>query len=1277
MKSARIRCQPGLPIRRFWDRLVSLIKKDQVIIVTGETGSGKTTQLPKICLAAGRGARLKIACTQPRRLAAISVAHRVARELHGSGAGTGIVGYKIRFQDRTDRNTRIKFLTDGMLLSEMQADRNLSAYDTVILDEAHERSLNIDLLAGMLKRLLKKRRDLNLIITSATMEVEKFRKFFDNPPLFQIEGRTYPVDILYEDPLKKTGRQHPDLMKQVKRAVARIRDIDPFGHILVFLPTERDIFETKRILTGSFEDACLILPLFARLSSRDQQRIFARTSRQKIVLATNIAETSITVPGIRYIVDSGLARISRYNVNTHTRALPVSGISKASADQRAGRAGRVQAGICIRLFSKEDYSSRPDHTPPEILRCSLAEVILRLLYLGQGPVENFPFVDPPPRRAVREGIHTLKELGALDAGERLTSLGRKMARLPLDPRLSRMIVQAASENCLREVLITASALSIQDPRQRPAEKEAQAAAAQKVFQDEASDFVTFINLWNTYFSLKGRGASKSKLRRFCRKHFLSYHRMAEWEDIFDQLLSTLNDIKVVKKSGVIKYIKSTEVDLTGRLRESVHRSILSGFLGNVAMKDDSNIYTGAKGKEIYLFPGSCLFSRQPKWICSAAQIRTSKLFARTAAPIKPEWIEEFGGHLCKYSYFEPRWSASRGEAVCTEKVSLYGLTIIPGRQCPLKRKDPELARRLLASEGLAYCRLKNRFAFNERNKRLMDSLKELEEKQRSSSHIIDHEILHDFFLRALEGLERKTGFRIVDEADLKKAIRTVKGSENAFMLDERILFEEVRCTSSERLYPGHLVINGRKLALTYRFCPGCDDDGITVGVPLMLLPEMDDLILEWLVPGFLEEKVEFILKHLPKKIRAGIFDYKKTASKLCQRLLERPVDFQKDLLKLTGQLLDRQIAPGDLAGIPKLPRHLVMRIELLGKHNRIIEASRDLKELREKYLSQARRQLLESRQWQKARKRWERKITAASLDKLPSSMEIGTINGIKITGYPSLIMDSGKKEVAVRLISDPREAIEKSLDGIHCLLERELKQETVYLSKKIRNRLVMAAGKTHSLKSTIDFPLLTTDRLMENILKLVFNEFFGTWDHIPSRMELQDRAIRIRKTLVRDSEDLLELIVKAISAWREYLTRKDNIAAQLPSGCGRAVVAEIDQMAQELVSHEFPSDRSVVFLREIPRFIKGLDIRLQRAVENPARDMEKQKRFQPVFQSFKKIERNIPHGFAAGPKKTQELELCVWEFMLSVFAPELSVRGRASRKKLNTLLNIIEENPYQ
>ncbi|MCD4755302.1 MAG: ATP-dependent RNA helicase HrpA, partial [Deltaproteobacteria bacterium] len=742
-----------------WDDLVSALSQNQVIIVSGETGSGKTTQLPKICLAAGRGTHRKIACTQPRRVAAITVAARVAEEL--GPQGPRLVGYKIRFRDSTVPETRIKFVTDGMLLAEVQQDPKLRAYDTIIVDEAHERSLNIDFLLGILRRLLPTRPELKVIITSATMDTAHFCQAFGKVPVIEIAGRGYPVEIQYK-PIEQDEESDITTVEKVIFATEKIRRKDPFGDILVFLPTEREILETVKILKSGCEDNALVLPMYGRLAASDQKRIFRPAPVQKIVVATNVAETSITVPGIMYVVDSGLARIARYNVRSRTKALPIVPISRASADQRAGRAGRVHAGVCVRLYSEEDYEDRSEYTLPEIRRSNLAEVILRLYAMKLGPVDKFPFVDAPSSQAIKEGFTTLRELRALNAAGRLTRTGRIMAKLPLDPRISRMIIEARHENALKEVVIIASAMSIQDPRERPADKENQADQAHSSFKDPSSDLLTFIKMWNAYHKELKAGRSRNQIRKYCRENFLSYNRMQEWKDIHDQIMDILQEAE--KFPQITKFPLNHQISQSPnsfsitkspnhQINRSIHCSVLSGFLGQIALKQEGSRYLAARGREVFLFPGSSLYKKGPKWIVATELIRTSRLFARTVAAVEPEWIEKLAGDLCIHSYSDPHWEKRRGEVMAWERVTLFGLPIVERRKVRYCKIDPTESREIFIRQALIPGEFKNKHPFLVHNMELISEVQDLEDRTRRRDIMVDEETLYSFYDQGLSEIE--------------------------------------------------------------------------------------------------------------------------------------------------------------------------------------------------------------------------------------------------------------------------------------------------------------------------------------------------------------------------------------------------------------------------------------------------------------------------------------------------------------------------------------------
>ena len=720
----------ALPILEKKNEIITAIKNHPVLIISGETGSGKTTQIPKFCLEAGRGINGKIGCTQPRRIAAVTVSDRIAEEL-GQEAGNS-VGYKIRFTDRTRKDAFIKIMTDGILLAETQKDPLLFEYDTLIVDEAHERSLNIDFVLGILKTLLKTRKDLKLIITSATIDTEKFSKAFNDAPIIEVSGRTYPVELTYL--VTKSAAEEDDDASYVEKAVDAVDYLHRTrtrGDILIFMPTEQDILETRELIEGRNYPHVTVLPLFARLSGKDQKKVFASIPGRKIIIATNIAETSITIPGIKYVIDTGLARIPRYSPRTRTTSLPVSPISKSSADQRKGRCGRVENGVCIRLFSEEDYLARPLYTPPEILRANLAEVILRMMSLNLGDISKFPFVDPPALKSISDGFDLLVELGAITqnsttppakSGSRfvLTPKGRLMSRIPVDPRISCMLIEANKQGCLKEVLVIASVLSIMDPRERPIEKAQAADEKHRSFAEPLSDFLTLLNIWNRYHETKKQVASNNQIKRFCRENFLSYRRMREWRDIHSQLTDILKETGIEKSKPRPRAIPDKKARFHP-LYTAIHKSILSGFLSNIALKKENNIYKAPKGREVMIFPGSSLFGKAPTWIVAAEMVKTNRVYARTVGAIDDKWLEKIGKSLCKYAWLRPRWDRRRGEVIVTEQVSLFGLIIIPHRGVSYGKIDPEKASDIFIREALVEGDIDTPFAFMEHNNRLVEN----------------------------------------------------------------------------------------------------------------------------------------------------------------------------------------------------------------------------------------------------------------------------------------------------------------------------------------------------------------------------------------------------------------------------------------------------------------------------------------------------------------------------------------------------------------------------
>ncbi|MEW5804871.1 MAG: ATP-dependent RNA helicase HrpA, partial [bacterium] len=864
----------GLPIVEKRSAIIQAVRDSQVVVITGDTGSGKTTQIPKMCLEAGRGRSGKIGCTQPRRVAAVSVARRVAEELQD--AGGNLVGYQIRFQDRTSPKTRIKFMTDGILLAETQGDPLLRSYDTLIIDEAHERSLNIDFLLGILRQLLPKRPDLKVIITSATIDTEKFSESFNHAPIIEVSGRMYPVDVWYR-PIDHELEDFGEItyIDQAASAVDELKKQRRQGDILIFMPTERDIRETQQRLDGRQYPRTVIMPLFGRLTAEEQNRVFQSLPEQKIVIATNVAETSITIPGIKYVIDTGLARVSQYNARTRTQSLPIQFISRSSADQRKGRCGRVEAGICIRLYAEEEYLEWPLFTLPEIKRSNLARVILQMVFLKLGNVAVFPFIDPPAPAAIKDGYAALRELGALNAQNQLTQVGMMMARLPLDPRIARMLIEARKEGALREVAIIAAALSVQDPRERPMEQESKADEMHAGFREPHSDFLTFLSIWNRYHETLEKFKTQNQMRKFCKTHFLSYNRMREWQDIHEQILTILDEL-----GGYALNRQAASF-------EAIHRSVLSGLLSHAAQRiednpREKNLYRTSRGREVMIFPGSGQFGQAGQWIVAAELVRTSRLFARVVATIQPEWLESLAAGLCKRSFFDPHWEKGRGQVVALERVSLYGLIIVAGRKVNYGPIRPEEAREIFIRSALVEGEIKEKFSFLEHNQHLIASIEEWEDKTRRRDMLVDDETLYQFYAE-----------RITEPiSDVRTFIRWLKDRGGDAFLQMRPE-DLLRITPDEEAinqFPDTLKVGNITLSLTYKFEPGHEEDGATLHVPAHLLVHILPQALEWLVPGLLPEKITFLLKGLPKSYRKQLIPIQQTAQRLCEQLTARPKD---------------------------------------------------------------------------------------------------------------------------------------------------------------------------------------------------------------------------------------------------------------------------------------------------------------------------------------------------------------------------------------------------
>ena len=1204
--SERVRFPEILPITARVIDIANAIDAHPVIIVAGETGSGKTTQLPKICLAMGRGAY--IGCTQPRRIAATSVAARVAEELETELGD--VVGFKVRFNDRIKRTTYIKFMTDGILLAEIQSDPLLRAYDTIIIDEAHERSLNIDFLLGFLKRLSPRRPELRVIVSSATLETERFSKFFGDAPVIQVSGRTYPVDVLYRPPREDEA----DLADAVANTVNEITELDPRNDVLVFLPGEREIREAVVELEQRALPHTVVLPLYARLSPAEQQRVFQTLPQRRVVLATNVAETSLTIPGIVYVVDAGVARVNRYSVRTGVTQLLVEPISKASADQRKGRCGRTESGVCFRLYEEQDYDSRPAHTDPEIKRVGLAGVILRMKALRLGDVESFPFLDPPQKRAVDEGYRVLEELGALDGDGRLTQLGEQLGRLPIDPRLGRMVLGGREENALREVVVIAAALGLQDPRDRPHAAQQRADEAHRKFKDEGSDFISILKLWQFWQDSRG---SRAKMYKLCRENFLNYNRMREWEDIHAQLVRVMRELDFAPN----------EQTATG---EQIHRALLPGLLSKIGMWNvETRIYVGARQTRFQIHPSSGLARKPPPWVVAAELVETSQLFARSVAKIDPAWLEQAAGALCKRSHGDPHWELKAAQVVAKEQVTLYGLPIVKDRKVSYAPFDPAMCRELFIKHALVRHEYTTKAAFMEHNRRLLEEVQHLRDKARRSDMLADEWTVGEFF-------DKRLPATVVSGKTFETWRREAEARDPHVLELSRadILLEEAHELSPER-YPDQLVVRGASLPLAYKFEPGEDDDGITASVPLALLPQLDPAVLAWTIPGWHEAKLRALLDTLPKPLRKTLAPLDNLALELAAAL--RPFDgamlpaIERAIFERTGERV-----PRDAWDVRTLPAYLDLSFRVVDEHDRTIAQGRDLAEL-QRTLGQRAKAL-----WTAApRQQHERAgLKAWDFDALPASVTLD-VAGRKMLAYPALV--ETETAVDVRLLESAVAAAVATRDGLRRLFLFQLGTTVAKLEVQLPGAVVSVSPKRLLVLRALDEAFRLTEEPPRS--KQAFDERLAE-----GRVRLPDALAQLTRTVVELSGEL------------------DKVRAQLKPlagrpGATRTALDDIHDQLARLVPSDLVRAASAARLVHIVRYLKAIAVRLQRLSHDPQKDQQKAAQVAPFVQSYQKRRDEL----AAKGHQLVELDELGWlieELRVQIFAPELKTAVPVSTQRL-------------
>jgi len=1204
-----IRFDPALPVSARREEIRAALEQHPVIVVCGETGSGKTTQLPKILLEMRSGAsgrsRGRIGHTQPRRIAARSVAARIAEEL-GSELGA-LVGYKVRFQDRLRADSVIKLMTDGILLAETQADPELSQYDSIIVDEAHERSVNIDFLLGYLKRLLERRRDLKLVVTSATIDAERFSKHFGGAPVIEVSGRLYPVEVRYRP---VAGDEEDTTREEEEQALADAVDElcrEGAGDVLVFLPGEREIRDTAEVLRKRKLKAEL-LPLYSRLSAAEQDRVFRPGSARRIVLATNVAETSLTVPGIRYVIDSGLARVKRYSYRNKVEMLRVETISQAAAKQRAGRCGRVASGVCVRLYSEEDFDKRPAYTEPELLRSSLASVILRAKSLGLAEVENFPFLDAPSPRAVADGYDLLAELAAVDGERNLTELGRELARLPLDPRVARMLVAARAEGCLEQVLIIAAALSVQDPRERPLEKAASADERHGALADERSDFLSFLKLWQLQ--------AEAGLRRLCRENFLSYPRMREWRDVHAQLEATLEELKWPRSS----------LDPEKGSR-AIHRALLAGLLGNIGIRDEADgSYTGARGIKFWVHPGSWT-SKPGKWLVAAELVETTRLFARCVAGIDPKWLEDIGAHLIRREQQNPHWEKSRGQVIALERGTLYGVPVYFDRRVPFGPLDPKLARDIFIQSALVEGELETRAPFLAHNRRLAAEIERLEHKSRRPDILVDQTLIHAFYdarvpqeIHAASDFER---WRAAAERERPKLL---------YLSRDELMRHEAAGITGEN-FPPTLELGPNRFALEYHFEPGAARDGVTMTVPLALLNQVPGARSEWLVPGLVREKVRAMAKSIPQRLRHKLGALEEFSENFAFKQAPADVPLAAALSRFIREQIGVEV-PVDAFRPDSAPPHLHMNFRVVDDQGRQLGMGRNLAELKRELGGRTERILQKEAPLSEAQRH-----TGWTMGDLPELMELER-DGQTLVGYPALV--DAQDSVVLQVFDSPEKAREMHRAGVRRLLAIAFRDRIRELERAAAKDLALAPLKEEIVAAALERTFLA--------------------ESLP--MLQADFARR-----VQDGRSRFSLIAQEIARTAAGILGEQAALAKKLHAMERGFpdpVREIRDQLARLLAPGWLARTAWERLQHLPRYLKAASLRLEKLRADPARDARLAAEVAGLEQRY----RRESASRARQGGESAELAQFGWlleELRVSLFAQELKTPVPVSVKRLSKL----------
>ncbi|MEV0183788.1 ATP-dependent RNA helicase HrpA [Streptomyces sp. NPDC050625] len=1229
-----------LPVSQKKDVIAEAIRDHQVVIVAGETGSGKTTQIPKICMELGRGVRGMIGHTQPRRIAARTVAERVAEELD-TPLGES-VGWKVRFTDQVNPDaTFIKLMTDGILLAEIQTDRELRAYDTIIIDEAHERSLNIDFLLGYLAQLLPKRPDLKVVITSATIDPERFSRHFGDAPIVEVSGRTYPVEVRYRPLLEEDSEDADrDQITAITDAVEELMG-EGRGDILVFLSGEREIRDTADALEKKKYRFTEVLPLYARLSHAEQHRVFQPHGGRRIVLATNVAETSLTVPGIKYVIDPGFARISRYSHRTKVQRLPIEAISQASANQRKGRCGRTSDGVCIRLYSEDDFNGRPEFTDAEILRTNLASVILQMTAAGLGDIEKFPFIDPPDHRNIRDGVQLLQELGALDPAQkdvrkRLTDTGRKLAQLPVDPRLARMVLEADKNDCVREVMVIAAALSIQDPRERPADKQTQADQQHARFRDETSDFLAYLNLWR-YLREQQKERGSSAFRRMCKQEYLNFLRIREWQDIYTQLRT------VAKQMG----IHLSEQDAPD---DRVHVSLLAGLLSHIGMKDvkdgAKNEYLGARNAKFAIFPGSALFKKTPRFVMSAELVETSRLWARVNAKIEPEWVEPLAGHLLKRTYSEPHWEKDQAAVMAFEKVTLYGVPIVAQRKVNYGRIDPEASRELFIRNALVEGDWRTHHKFFADNRKLLSEVEELEHRARRRDIVVDDETLFDFY-------DQRVPDHVVSGAHFDSWWKRKRHEQPDFLDFEReMLIRESAEAVTKADYPDSWRQGQLKFRVTYQFEPGADADGVTVHIPLQVLNQVTDEGFDWQIPGLREEVVTELIRSLPKPIRRHYVP----APNYAKAFLERAVPLQEPLTVTMARELKRMVGvpfEADDFDWARLPDHLRITFRIVDERRRKLAEDKDLEALKlrlkpkaRQALSQAAAATAERRGGESLERKGLTDWTIGSLTRVFETRRAGQ----PVKAYPALVDDGDT--VSVRLFDTEAEQAEAMWKGTRRLILRNIPVNPAkFASDRLTNaqKLALSANPHGSIQALFDdCAMAAADRLIA--------DFGGpVWDE-ESYRKLYDK---VRAEIVDTTVRAVTQVQQVLAAWQACERRLKAVRSPslLPN------LTDVRAQLDALVKPGFVTWAGIRRLPDLMRYLVAVDRRLQQMPTGVQRDTTRMEKVHEMQDEYAWLLEQLPQGRPV-PSSVLDIRWMIEELRVSYFAHALGTAYPVSDKRI-------------